>query len=204
MIPFRNSSAVTSPLHSMASSRRSSIGQDDHLGSFINRDPFGGGSSIVPPTEKSPYAARKYSSLSLPRNFSMKQAPTTTCGVETKLLPPIDDNEMTHENLPKVTVPAAAASSPPSLATTGSSSISKSRSSSGDGIQRKYRRIHKHPIPGLLEKAAAASAADCPSEGCANNHKSFNLNFSVLVECWRCNSLFFLLLLMGFLHETKA
>ena len=169
MISFRNSSAVTSPSAlSLASSRRSSIGQDDHLSPFINRDPFGGsGCSIVPPPhEKSPYAIRNYSSL--PRNFSLKQSQQPPNNLETKL-PPIDDNETTHENvcLPKVIVPP----------------VSSPRLGSGsDGIQRKYRRSQKHPIS-QLEKTA-----DCPSEGCANNHKSFNLNFSVLVECWRCNS----------------
>ena len=41
-----SSSAVTSPSAlSLASSRRSSIGQDDHLSTFINRDPFIGSSN---------------------------------------------------------------------------------------------------------------------------------------------------------------
>merc|ERR1712079_5005 len=57
--------------------------------------------------------------------------------------------------------------------------------SSSDGIQRKYRRSQRNPIPEQLE-----NKADCSSEGCSNNHKSFNLNFSMLVECWRCNSFF--------------
>ena len=175
MLSFRNSSNVTSPVLSLASSRRSSIGQDNHLGRFINRDPFGntagGGGGYGPPNEKSPYVTTNYSSLSLPRNFSVKQQQQHSqahSNAETKLLPSIDDNETAHENS-KVVTPVSS----PRLG---------SGNSSGDGIQRKYRRSHRHPIP-LLEKAA-----DCPSEGCANNHKSFNLNFSVLVECWKCNS----------------
>ena len=180
MLSFRTSSNVTSPVVSLASSRRSSIGKDNQFGSFINRDPFGstasgggGGGGYGPPNEKSPYVTTNYSSHSLPRNFSVKQQQHSQAhtNAETKLLPSIDDNETAHENS-KVITPVSS----PRLGSRNSSG------GGGDGIQRKYRRSHRHPIP-LLEKAA-----DCPSEGCANNHKSFNLNFSVLAECWKCNS----------------
>ena len=58
-----------------------------------------------------------------------------------------------------------------------------------DGIQRKYRRSHRQPIPLLDEKnMLITNKLACSNKGCENHpppqHEAFN--FSVLVECWKC------------------
>ena len=59
------SSLVTSPAFSLSSSRRSSIGHEDKPKIVINRDPFKETSETIS-------SSKKYSTHSLPRNFSLQ------------------------------------------------------------------------------------------------------------------------------------
>ena len=62
----------------------------------------------------------------------------------------------------------------------------------GEGIQRKYRRSHRQPIPLLDEKNMLISnKLTCSNKGCENHPQApqadaSSFNFSVLVECWKC------------------
>ena len=65
----------------------------------------------------------------------------------------------------------------------------------GEGIQRKYRRSHRQPIPLLDEKNMLMSnKLTCSNIGCENHLQpphpqqadASSFNFSVLVECWKC------------------
>ena len=70
---YRNNSQMTSPAFSRASSRRSSIGNEDHISSkFINRDPF---KDATKQDVSVPTPPRKYATNSLPRNFSLRPDP---------------------------------------------------------------------------------------------------------------------------------
>ena len=64
---------MTSPAFSRASSRRSSIGNEDHISSkYINRDPF---KDATKQDVSVPTPPRKYATNSLPRNFSLRPDP---------------------------------------------------------------------------------------------------------------------------------
>ena len=64
---FSRASLVTSPAFSLSSSRRSSIGHEDKPKIVINRDPFEEATQT-----HLDYASKKYSTTSLPRNFSLQ------------------------------------------------------------------------------------------------------------------------------------
>lgn len=74
----RNSSMVVSPAFSRSTSRRSSIGHEDHLlppvdSKILNRDPFQDIGTAMPSSTEPYLTAKKYSSHSLPRNFSLQK-----------------------------------------------------------------------------------------------------------------------------------
>ena len=87
---------VVSPAFSRSTSRRSSIGHEDHLlppvdSKILNRDPFQDIGTAMPSSTEPYLTAKKYSSHSLPRNFSLQKVSEKQ--QQQPLTPFIEDSE---------------------------------------------------------------------------------------------------------------
>ena len=115
--------AVSPASFSRSTSRRSSIGHEDHLlppvdSKILNRDPFQDIGTAMPSSTEPYLTGKKYSSHSLPRNFSLQKVSEK----QQPLTPFIEDSE---GGLGKKTTNTATTNSIEPLMLSGSSSTER-------------------------------------------------------------------------------